>query len=177
MSIMLGACIVFLSCAAVQAQDEASPTVQDQDITPTPVQNRSRPVQIALFTPIQILPETDNVEGFRFNLIYGRNISVTGFDIGFVNHMTGGYNEGVQIGFVNMVDTDFTGWQSGYLNITKGEFEGFQFGMFNYAKQMRGVQFGLINYVGNIEGLQIGLVNINQDGSDYPVFPIVHWSF
>jgi hypothetical protein len=76
-----------------------------------------------------------------------------------------------------MNEDDFTGWQSGFINLTKYNFEGLQSGLFNYAKNIRGVQFGLVNYVGNIEGLQIGLVNINEEGHDFPVLPIVHWSF
>lgn len=152
-------------------------TVQAQDITSTTVHDRNLPFQVALFTPVQIIPEADNIRGFRFNLIYGRNASVTGFDLGLINHTTSGLSQGLQFGFVNMVDSDFSGWQCSFLNITKNNFEGFQSGMVNYAKQMRGVQFGLINYAGSIDGLQIGFVNINEEGGDYPVFPIVHWSF
>jgi len=165
-SLVLAVFILILSSTTVQAQD-----------TTTTFQEKSRPIQIALFAPVQILPETDFIEGFRFNLIYGRNTSITGFDVGFINHSTKGLSQGVQVGFVNMIEGDFTGWQCGFVNLTKYNFEGLQSGMFNYAKKMRGVQFGLVNYVGNIHGLQIGLVNINEDGYDFPVLPIVHWSF
>ncbi len=154
-----------------------SATLQAQDTTSTYVNVKSRPVQIAIFTPIQILPETDFIEGFRFNFIYGRNKSITGLDVGFVNHLTKGLSQGVQLGFVNIVEGDYLGWQYGFANLTKFNFDGFQSGIFNYAKKMRGVQLGIVNYVGTLNGLQIGLVNINEENYDYPVLPIVYWSF
>jgi hypothetical protein len=166
MSLVLAVFIIALSSTTVQAQD-----------TTITFQEKSRPIQIALFAPIQILPETDFIHGFRFDLIYGRNTSITGLDLGFINHLTMGFSEGVQVGFVNMIENDYTGWQCGFINLTKNNFEGFQSGLFNYAKMIKGVQFGLVNYVGDINGLQIGLVNINEKSYDFPVLPIVHWSF
>jgi len=146
-------------------------------MTSTPVQAQNRPIQIALVTPIQIFPEDNHIGGIRLNLIYGRNASVTGLDVGLVNHTTKGLSQGVQFGFIGLVDSDFTGWQDNNVNITKGNFEGLQLGIVNYAKRMNGVQFGLVNYAVNMKGLQIGLVNIIQQGGAFPFFPIVNWSF
>jgi len=143
----------------------------------TPLQAQKKPIQIALFTPIQIVPENQHIGGIRLNLIYSRNASVTGLDIGFINHTTKGLSQGVQYGFIGLVDSDFTGWQANSVNITKGNFEGLQLGIVNYAKQMNGVQFGLVNYAVNMKGLQIGLVNIIRQGGTFPFFPIVNWSF
>ena len=146
-------------------------------LTSTSVQAQNRPIQIALVTPIQIFPEDDHIGGIRFNLIYGRNASVTGLDVGFINHTTKGLSQGVQFGFIGLVDADFIGWQDNYVNITKGNFEGLQLGIYNYANQMNGIQLGLVNYAVNMKGLQIGLVNIIKQGGAFPVFPIVNWSF
>ena len=48
------------------------------------------PVQLALVTPIQIVPESQGVTAFRFNLIYSVNQSVQYVDLGFVNMTSGG---------------------------------------------------------------------------------------
>ena len=53
-----------------------------------------RPIQLALLTPVQLFPETDTVCGVRLNLLYGRNVSVTGLDIGLINHTTQGISTG-----------------------------------------------------------------------------------
>ena len=128
-----------------------------------PVQAQNQPIQVALFNPIQIFPEDNNIEGFRLNLLYGRNASVQGLDVGLVNHTTKGLSKGVQFGLFGMVDSDFTGLQINVVNVTKGKFEGLQFGFVNFAE--------------SIKGLQIGFVNIINQGGAFPVFPIVNWSF
>ena len=98
-------------------------------------------------------------------------------DLGFINHNTDGISQGVQWGFVNLVDADFIGWQDAPVNWTKGDCEGFQSGILNYARSMNGFQLGLINYAHNMKGLQIGLLNIIKQNGAFPVFPIVNWSF
>ncbi|MFH1335147.1 MAG: hypothetical protein ABII96_01400 [Candidatus Zixiibacteriota bacterium] len=137
----------------------------------------NRPIQIALVTPIQIFPEDNSITGVRLNLLYGRNVSVTGLDVGLVNHTTTGKFIGLQYGLVGLSDSDFSGWQDCVVNITNKKFEGFQFGWVNYADYMSGFQLGLVNYAGSAKGLQIGLVNIIRQGGQFPVFPIVNWSF
>ena len=141
------------------------------------IQAQSRPIQIALFAPIQIFPEDDHIGGVRLNLLYGVNASVTGLDWGLVNHTTKGLSQGVQFGLVGLVESDFIGWQDNSVNITKSNFEGFQSGIVNYAKNMNGFQLGLVNYAENLKGLQIGLVNIIRHGGTFPFFPIVNWAF
>jgi len=49
---------------------------------------QEKPVQLSLVTPIQIVPEDQSLKGFRFNLLYGKNASVSGLDIGLVNRTT-----------------------------------------------------------------------------------------
>jgi hypothetical protein len=136
-----------------------------------------RPVQLSLFNPIQIFPEGDAIKGLRFNLLYGKNTSVKGLDLGFVHHNTSGLSKGVQWGFVGINDGDFLGWQSNWVNVTKGRCEGLQWGLFNSAGHASGLQLGFVNYAQTMHGVQIGLINIIKQGGQFPVFPFVNWSF
>lgn len=142
-----------------------------------PVLAQSRPIQLALVTPIQIFPEDDSITGVRLNLLYGRNVSVSGLDLGLANHTTTGMFKGWQIGLVGIADTDFMGWQDCGVNVTNGRCEGLQWGIVNYANEMSGFQLGFVNYARSMKGLQVGLVNIIRQGGQFPVFPIVNWSF
>jgi hypothetical protein len=142
-----------------------------------PALAETRPVQLSLFTPIQIFPENDTITGVRINLIYGRNASVTGLDWGLINHTTAGMTTAWQIGVVGLVDSDFTGWQNNDVNVVKGNFKGFQSGIVNYARSAKGLQLGFVNYAERINGLQIGLLNIIRQDGVFPVLPIVNWSF
>lgn len=78
---------------------------------------------------------------------------------------------------VGLNDADFLGFQDCAVNVTKGRCEGFQWGIVNYAGEMSGFQLGFVNYAMTMKGLQIGLVNIIKQGGQFPVFPIVNWSF
>ncbi len=143
----------------------------------TPIQAQNRPIQISLFNPVQIFSEDDSITGVRLNLIYGRNVSITGLYLGLINHTTTGISTGVQWGLVGLADSDFIGWQDNVVNWTKGNFNGFQLGIVNRAAHMTGFQLGIVNYDMSAEGLQIGVVNIIRDGGMFPFFPIVNWSF
>lgn len=142
-----------------------------------PVFAQNRPIQLALVTPIQIFPEDNSITGVRLNLLYGRNVSVSGLDLGLINHTTTGMFKGWQHGLVGIADADFLGWQDCAVNVTKGRCEGFQWGIVNYSGEMSGFQLGFVNYAMTMKGLQIGLVNIIKQGGQFPVFPIVNWSF
>ncbi len=146
-------------------------------LIPATASAENKPIQLALFTPVQIFPEEATIGGIRFNLIYGRNAWVSGVDFGLVNHTTTGLTKGWQFGVVGMVEEDFLGFQDNIVNITKRNFEGFQWGFVNYAYSCNGLQLGFVNYAVNMKGLQIGLVNIIKQGGQFPVFPIVNWSF
>ena len=142
-----------------------------------PALAQNKPIQLALVTPIQIFPEDTPIGGVRLNLLYGRNVSVTGLDLGLVNHTSAGLSKGWHHGLVGLNDADFLGFQDCGVNVTKGRCEGFQWGVVNYAGEMSGFQLGLVNYAKSMKGLQIGLVNIIKQGGQFPVFPIVNWSF
>lgn len=151
----------------------------------------AEPFQLALFHPIQIRGEEASIAALRLNLIYGKNVSVTGLDIGIANHCTGGQSLGLQYGLVGFIEGDFMGWQDNAINIVKGGFSGFQSGFYNHcgrgegfqmgfvnrATEMRGFQLALVNYTENMYGLQVGLVNIIQRKETLPVFVIANWSF
>lgn len=152
---------------------------------------QSKPIQLSLVTPIQIVPEDQAIGGFRFNLVYGRNAAMTGLDIGLVNHTRPGGVQGVQFGIVGLSDGDFTGWQANWVNITEAAMQGVQTGLFNSEDSGEGLQWGvvnmadfhnglqlsLVNYARTLKGVQIGIVNIIKEGGAFPVFPIVNWSF
>lgn len=153
---------------------------------------KTSPVQLSLFNPIQLVSEDTAIEGIRFNLIYGKNVSLTGLDIGLVNHTGSGGFKGLQYGLVNISDASAKGLQLSAVNFGKGEvvglqwggvntspdMTGFQYGFVNHAGNMRGFQLGLVNYAESMsKGLQIGFVNIIREGGAFPVFPVVNWSF
>jgi hypothetical protein len=156
-----------------------------------PAAAQERPIQLALVNPIQLVPEGQSIRGVRLNLIYSRNVSVTGFDWGLVNQTTGGRSGGVQWSFVALNDGDFTGWQHAFVTVNRGRangletggfnsaaaMEGVQWGLVNHSRAMSGLQVGLVNYAERMHGVQIGLVNIIKQGGVLPVLPIVNWSF
>ena len=134
-------------------------------------------VQLSLFNPLQIRPEDTSIKYFRFNLIYGKNTSLVGLDLGLVNHLTAGESKSLQVGFVNWVEADLKGLQCGAVNATKGTFTGWQWGFINYSGHTKGFMLGFVNYSETMYGLQIGLINIIRDGGMLPFFPIFNFSF
>jgi hypothetical protein len=140
-------------------------------------QSNDKPIQISLIAPAQIYSESNSITGFRINFLYGRNTSVTGADLGLVNHVTSGKTTGVQWGIVGIADDEFLGIQENWINISKKDFKGMQWGLVNSVNNARGWQIGFVNYAQSLHGIQIGLVNIIKTGGQFPVFPIVNWSF
>lgn len=136
-----------------------------------------KPINLSIVTPLSIAKESDSVTAFRFNLLYGKNTSVEVLDLGFVNHTTAGLSKGLQLGFVNMAEADFTGLQAAFVNYNAGSFEGVQWGFVNHTNNGDGLQLGFINFAKKIHGLQIGLINVISEGGFLPLFPIVNWSF
>jgi hypothetical protein len=141
----------------------------------TPASAQRKPINIALVTPIQIVPAEQAISGFRWNIIYGNNSAMSGLDIGIANHVSGPM-EGVQFGWVNITES-MVGWQDGIVNYTKGEFEGFQWGGVNYAGRINGLQLAVVNYAERANGVQVGLINIIKEGGMFPVMIIANWGF
>jgi hypothetical protein len=154
------------------------------------------PIQLALFPPVQLVPETEAVSGVRLSL-YGKNTEMTGADLGAVTHTTGDATA-LQMALVNVVEGDVTGVQVGWMlgaaiaNVTRGTVRGFQWGLYNgsgdteafqlgllnnAAGRAAGLQFGLVNVANDMYGLQVGLINIIRSKDRFPVLPIVNWKF
>jgi len=151
------------------------------------------PISLGLFTPVQIVEETESVTAFRLSLIYGKNVNMTGFDLSLVGMNTGNVT-GVAFNAVGIVEGDFTGWQNSWLAaITNGNMQGVQWaaytksglgstgvqlGLLNMSDDFSGLQLGLVNITEVMRsGLQIGLVNIIKSKEKLKFFPIVNWSF
>jgi len=142
----------------------------------TPASAQQKPINIALVTPLQIVPEDVAISGFRWNIIYGKNSAMTGLDFGLANHVTG-HMKGVQWGGVNLTES-MVGWEAGLVNYTQGEFEGLQSGaVVNYAGRINGLQLAFVNYAERANGVQVGLVNIIKEGGMFPVMVIANWGF
>ncbi|MCE1188180.1 MAG: hypothetical protein LWX56_03485 [Ignavibacteria bacterium] len=149
--------VVALFFASAQAQDKA--------------------VQISLVNPVQLFSESTSVTGLRINLLYGKNTNVNGLDWGLVNHTTSGTSFGLQTGFLNLDEANFSGHQNGFVNVIKGNMSGMQWGVINYGESVSGIQIGVINYAQYLKkGLQIGLVNIAKQNGQFPIFPIINWA-
>lgn len=139
-----------------------------------------KPVQLALFNPYQMVPETDSIKGLRLSLFYTVNTDMTGFSLAFLglNRSTGNV-QGVEWGLGNWAQGDMYGWQNGWFNYTQGRFVGLQSGLLNVTEgrstgvdlgcvnyntgSFKGVQFGLFNYSAQMHGLQLGLINYTKD--------------
>ena len=158
----------------------------------TPVRaDEAKPIEISLWTPVQIHDENTSIKGFRLNILYGVSKDVTGLDIGIVNRNTGVF-KGLQWGIVGMAG-DFSGWQNTFVNITDGKFAGLQgwgaiyngggtvtgvqVGLVNRAEAFEGFQLGLVNVTETLHGLQIGLLNVVSSREKWKYLPIVSWSF
>jgi hypothetical protein len=137
----------------------------------------SNPFQLALFSPVQLVPESDGVRGVRLDILYGCNTEVRGLDLGLVNRTTSGESKVLQLGFVGWAEDNLSGFQWNDINFTRNDFKGFQWGVINYAGNARGFQLGLVNYTENMYGLQIGLINVIKQGKFLPFFPIFNFSF
>ena len=145
-------------------------------LTPNQAWAQKKPIQLALFSPVQIFPPEDTIAGVRLS-IYGKNAVVNGVDVGIVNKTTE-VSRGVMWGIVGLAN-DFQGVQSHWVSISKGKFEGWQMGYVNISDTFRGfqselvnvanadaegLQLSLVNYAKKFTGLQIGLVNIIEEG-------------
>lgn len=159
-------------------------------LAPTVAQADNRPINLALFDPVQIFKREHSIHGFRFNLLYGYNQEMKGLDLGLVNR-AGGSVTGLQWGLVHWAEADLLGAQLGFVNYLKGNgtgaqlsalnladgFKGVQWGgIVNYAPRVTGLQFGLVNITDQLHGLQIGLVNVAKNGF-LPVFVIFNFCF
>lgn len=163
-----------------------------------PSSQAEAPFNAAVAPDIQVVPESEDIRGFRLNL-YGRNRNVTGFDLGFVHEVTGNF-KGVELGLANITHGSVRGAKLAFFNSdadrpaqlnganvgvvnysSMTEIHGAQVGVVNFAKSVRGAQVGLVNFADNLHGVQVGLwnqVNSRPWGVSDPlprVFPIINF--
>ena len=141
-----------------------------------PAAAADKAINLSLITPVSLAKAEDAVTAFRFNLIYGKNTSVSVVDLGFINHTTSGLSKGLEWGFINYTEGEVSALQIAALNINQGTAKGVQWSAFNYAATAGGLQLGLVNYATKIQGLQIGAINIIKEGGFLPVCIIANWS-
>ena len=165
----------------------------------------SEPVQLSLTPEYALHDRSERIEGvalsiwgenpqsaFALGLVNGSTGDSVGLSVGLLNYAKN--YKGLQWGFVNYTDGDFTGWQGGPLvgllvsavNYTGGAMKGFQCGVVNYAGSLNGLQLGLVNYAEEgASGVQIGLVNIMPENEWFTELPdelapamlLVNWHF
>ena len=149
------------------------------------------------------VPEDPDVEGFRLVLFYGKNRSVSGFDVGIASlseatnasgfSMTWGLGKvtgrssGLASSFVNLHSGEDTSVNAAFINSVKTLKSGVNIGFINVTdgysnvdisgigiSKKSKVQLGFINITGEIEGLQIGFLNFAENGI-FPVMPIFNF--
>ncbi|NOZ04297.1 MAG: hypothetical protein GXO92_06805 [FCB group bacterium] len=122
--------------------------------------NSWTPFQFSFIYPEQLFSSKVDVFGVRFNLIYGKNRNVFGWDIGLINE----------------IDNDLFGFQWGIYNIGETIY-GIQYGLLNTSRTVYGIQIGLINVCDQLTGIQIGVLNFHTRGQSFPFFPIINIGF
>ncbi len=139
----------------------------------------AKPVQLAVFNPVQLVPEEDSIKGVRLSLFYTINKNVTGLSLVWlgVNRATGDVN-GVEIGLGNWVEGSSYGGQVGILNRAGKRFVGLQYGMANVVEgDLSGIQWGLVNWTeGFMHGFQAGVVNVSKGQSIGAELGVVNYS-
>lgn len=132
------------------------------------------PIQISIWSPIQVFPRDWDVVGFRYGGFYSRNRHVYGLDIGFVNRADAS-SGGIQLGLFNTVSVlkggDFCAESYARFDYARSDkrpahYTGMQLGLFlNSADEMRGLQSAWGNDAFTIKGVQLALCNFCYDGS------------
>jgi len=132
------------------------------------------PIQISIWSPIQVFSRDWDVVGFRYGGFYSRNRHVYGLDIGFVNRADSS-SGGIQLGLFNTVSVlkgrgGFVAENYAHFDYARSDkrpayYTGMQLGSWNSADEMRGLQCaGGINDAFTINGLQLALMNFCYDG-------------
>jgi len=140
----------------------------------------AKPLQLAVFNPVQLVPEDESIKGARLSLFYAVNEDVTGLSLVWLgaNRATGdvkgaeiglgnwveGSAYGLQLGLVNHAGERCVGLQYGAVNILGGDFTGVQWGFVNWTEGfMHGGQAGIVNISkGQSAGIDLGIVNYSE---------------
>lgn len=117
---------------------------------------------------------------FSFNILYGMNGGVNGFELGGIFNYNKGGVRGAQIagvmnmnqqasngalisGVLNYQYDDFEGLQLSVVNVNLGNFNGAQIGVVNFAYDFIGAQLGSITVARDFNGLQGGTISVARD--------------
>jgi len=127
------------------------------------------PLEIGIFTPVQLFDEDSDIYFLRLSTCYTRNKAAYGFDFGLVNDDSN--NGGLQIAVAGIHRDTQMGLGIGLINVTMKNLYGCQIGMFNKAGSRRimenydqagGLQIGWVNLTKAIfDGVQIGIANLS----------------
>ena len=148
-------------------------------------------------------PESPDVNGARLTLLYGKNRSVRGLDLGFFSFSETERLDGFQSVFgMARVSGDSSGFSGAFINLHSGSHNGVNAGFLNQVEELKGganigfvnitnrysmldvgglnisdrssAQVGFLNVSKHIEGVQIGLVNVAENGF-LPIFPFFNF--
>lgn len=110
------------------------------------------------------IPASQDVNGLRLNLFYGKTTNVSGLDINILSLGETDNFKGLQLEFLgaNKVNKSFSGVGFGIANIHKGTSKGVLWGLVNVSNQVEGLQIGGVNYSSGRSTVDIGLVNVSQ---------------
>lgn len=146
---------------------------------------KTHKVQVTFAYPIGSsgTSSTEYSNNFSFNILYGLNGGVNGFEMGSllnynkgqvkgfqlsgVSNINRGYSEGFLLSGVSNICMDSTSGVliSGVLNYSKQNAKGFQLATTNIAaNQFRGFQLGVLNYAKKLKGVQLGVFNYLNNG-------------
>lgn len=127
----------------------------------SPETHPETPVVVSLADPVQLPQANYNVSGVRWDIFYGCNFTVKGFDFGLVGRVNDSFT-GCSLTAANWVEGDVVGAQIGAVaNVSRGNTTGFQTAaIVNYDHGVfTGCQLGLVNYDGTFNGVQLGGLN------------------
>lgn len=148
-------------------------------------------------------PPADDVDGVRFSLLYGRNDSQRGLDLGLfsfsqshdrsgaalifgVSRVTGNATRAVNLSLLNFHDGTDSGFNGAFINVLGESTGAFNTGFVTIARgatsidlgglnvsQSSETQIGFINVTKRIDRVQIGFLNVAENGI-LPVMPFVN---
>jgi hypothetical protein len=145
----------------------------------SPLAAECYPLQIGLYSPVQLISKDKTICGVRLDLIWGDNKAVQGIDIGLVNGADS--VQGIQIGGLNWgprsSEKDSWGLQVGLIGNTEqtnllrpevgpASFTGVQIaGLVNDSDEVTGVQIALGNGANTVNGVQISVNILPSNGA------------
>ena len=140
---------------------------------------KTSPLQLSVWNPVQLVNAQNSVAGLRFNLLYTDNLDSSGLTLSMGWAKTSRNMSGITLGPVNWTDGLSYGFNAGILNyggsrrvgldiaavnIVKGNATGLQMGVANWNYgYFHGAQIGVVNYTTeDFVGLDLGAVNITK---------------